>query len=204
MKYFCIDTSGALTAVGAVGERKVYRADDGFVRASRALMPMIDSVLAEAGLKPSKADFIGVVIGPGSFTGIRIGVSTARALSYALDIPIVPVNSCELAAYNSRCSGKVLTVSDAGNGFVYTATYEDMKELSAPSCIRAGDLDAYRAKVSPDAIAADDMYAKILNVEPTRGDGLIGLCGELFDSRHCAYSEAVPLYVRRSQAEEGT
>ena len=103
MRYLCIDTSGSRTSVGAVnGNKRAYLSDDGFVKASRALMPMIDSALKQVELNIADADFVSVVIGPGSFTGIRIGVSAARALAYALNKPVVSVNSCELAAYNSR------------------------------------------------------------------------------------------------------
>ena len=203
MKYFCLDTSGSVTAVCAAGEKKVHREDDGFVRASRSLMPMLDDVLKEAGMSASDADFIGVVTGPGSFTGVRIGVSAARSLGYALNIPIVPVNSCELAAYNSRCSGRVLTVSDAGNGFVYTALYDGFKQVLAPSCIRVSELSSLMESVGNVEVAADKKCAEILKVSPVTGEGLAEFAESLFKERQCRYSEVVPVYVRKSQAEEG-
>ncbi len=201
MKYFCIDTSGAKISMGAAGERAVYLSDDGSVKAGRALMPMLDKALEKAGMSVDDAEFIAVVIGPGSFTGIRIGVSAARSLAYALNIPVVPVNSCELAAYNSKCHGKVLSVSDAGNGYCFTALYENGNELAPPTCIRDSELDEYVRSCGECTLAADKKYAERLGVAETTGDGIIKLALEKYSSRAQSYGTIEPLYVRKSQAE---
>ena len=63
---------------------------------TQLLMPMIESVLSEAGIKPTELDAIGVAIGPGSFTGLRIGFAATQGLAFGLDIPVIPVSSLEV------------------------------------------------------------------------------------------------------------
>ena len=59
---------------------------------SSALAPMIDSMLKQHDINPSKFDFVAVTIGPGTFTGLRVGISIAQGLSYSISKPIVPLN----------------------------------------------------------------------------------------------------------------
>ena len=63
---------------------------------TQLLMPMIESVLSEVGLKANQLDAIGVAIGPGSFTGLRIGFATTQGLAFGLDIPVIPVSSLQV------------------------------------------------------------------------------------------------------------
>ena len=63
---------------------------------TQLLMPMVESVLSEVGLKANQLDAIGVAIGPGSFTGLRIGFAAAQGLAFGLDIPVIPVSSLQI------------------------------------------------------------------------------------------------------------
>ena len=63
---------------------------------TQLLMPMIESVLSEAGIKPIELDAIAVAIGPGSFTGLRIGFAATQGLAFGLDIPVIPVSSLQI------------------------------------------------------------------------------------------------------------
>ncbi len=81
------------------------------------LMPMIDEVLAEAGVTFSDLSAIGVGIGPGNFTGIRISVAAARGLALALDIPAIGVSLLEALAFDHK--GPVLASISAGRDHFY-------------------------------------------------------------------------------------
>lgn len=86
------------------------------------LMPMIEAVLAEAGASFADIDRIAVATGPGSFTGIRVGVAAARALALALDVPAAGVGSLEALAHRAaknRSAGTLAAVLDAKRGEVY-------------------------------------------------------------------------------------
>ena len=85
---------------------------------SRLLMPMVQQVLAEAQIKVNQLDAIGVSIGPGSFTGLRIGFAAVQGMAYGADIPVTPVSTLELivATYRRQQntqSGEIMALLDA-------------------------------------------------------------------------------------------
>jgi len=94
---------------------------------SKVLLPLIDEVLKEASLEISELDALAVTCGPGSFTGIRIGMGVIQGLSYAVGLPIVDINTLEaMAAYYQLAkpdASHVITVLDARMGEIYWAVY---------------------------------------------------------------------------------
>src|SRR4051812_6985793 len=89
-----IDTS-TLTASAAVldGGRIVVERHAAATQTSEALLPLVDEVLREAGLAPTQLDALACGAGPGSFTGLRIGLATAKGLCFALGKPLLAVSS---------------------------------------------------------------------------------------------------------------
>ena len=118
---------------------------------SRTLMPMVESALAFADLTPADVEAVAVAVGPGSFTGIRIGVATAKGLAFPADLPCVAVSTLEAMAYRLSglpLCGRVCAVMDARCKQVYTATF----------LIENGTL----TRETPDeAIAIDDLFARL-------------------------------------------
>ncbi|MDP8233118.1 MAG: tRNA (adenosine(37)-N6)-threonylcarbamoyltransferase complex dimerization subunit type 1 TsaB [Candidatus Zophobacter franzmannii] len=102
---------------------------------SETLLPNIDKALKSLGYKPSDINKLLICIGPGSFTGMRIGLATAKGISYGLKIPIVAYTSLELTAANLIGNKlPILSFIDARMKEVYTALYSsDMQELIKPS-----------------------------------------------------------------------
>ncbi|MFA9558498.1 tRNA (adenosine(37)-N6)-threonylcarbamoyltransferase complex dimerization subunit type 1 TsaB [Evansella sp. AB-rgal1] len=91
---------------------------------SLRLMPAIRNLLEEVEISPSELDRIIVSEGPGSYTGVRIGVTTAKTLAWSLGIPIVGVSSLEVLAHNGRYFGGLISpFIDARRGQVYTGLY---------------------------------------------------------------------------------
>ena len=92
---------------------------------SRTLLPMAEDLLKNAELKLSDIDLFAVAHGPGSFTGIRIGVSTVKGLSWACDKPCVGVSTLESMAWHGLSAGGLICpVMDARRSQVYTALFE--------------------------------------------------------------------------------
>ncbi len=90
---------------------------------SESLLAMVDEAFAEAGLRPGDADAVACGAGPGSFTGLRIGLATAKGLCFALEKPLVMVSS--LAAMAARApDGRVVATIDAFKGEVYAGIYD--------------------------------------------------------------------------------
>lgn len=126
MKLLSIDTStDYLTLAVTDGDKVVDRLHRNAPRShSSLLMPMIDRLLARARVKLSAIDAFCVGVGPGSFTGLRIGVSTVKGLAYALGKPIVAVPTFDAIAANAkRLRGTICVVLDARKKKVYGAFY---------------------------------------------------------------------------------
>ncbi len=88
------------------------------------LMPAIERVMKEVGITPKQLERVIVAQGPGSYTGVRIGVSVAKTLAWSLDIPLVGISSLELLALNGRYfQGFISPIFDARRGQVYTGLY---------------------------------------------------------------------------------
>ena len=114
-----VDTSTEACSVALqIGSECIAKYSDEPRSHSRLLMPMVQQVLAEADIKVNQLDAIGVSIGPGSFTGLRIGFAAVQGMAYGADIPVVPVSTLELmvatyARQQSAQAGKVIALLDA-------------------------------------------------------------------------------------------
>ena len=92
---------------------------------TQLILPMIDSVLAEAGLTKQALSAIAVDEGPGSFTGLRIGMGVAQGLAFGLNLPIYPISSLQALAHQANISdGSIYTAIDARMEKAYWAKYE--------------------------------------------------------------------------------
>lgn len=92
---------------------------------SDSLMSIIDMVFSLAKLKPKDVNRVAVSIGPGSFTGIRVGVGTAKGLAYSIGCDIVGINELDIIAHTvSQTSNKIISLIDARKGRVYYSAYE--------------------------------------------------------------------------------
>ena len=114
-----VDTSTEACSVALqIGNETIAQYADEPRSHSRLLMPMVQQVLAEAQIKVNQLDAIGVSIGPGSFTGLRIGFAAVQGMAYGADIPVTPVSTLELIAATFKRqqniqAGDVITLLDA-------------------------------------------------------------------------------------------
>ena len=92
---------------------------------SKEALPRIISVFKKANITPKDLDKIIVVTGPGSFTGIRIGVTIAKTIAWSLNIPIVPISGLTAMAISNKQDGYSMPLIDARRGFVYGALYDN-------------------------------------------------------------------------------
>ena len=126
MNVLAIDTSGPVCGVCILSDGAVrYEAAAmNKLTHSTNLMPMVDTALAASGLALKDMDRIAVVTGPGSFTGVRIGVSTAKALAHGAGKPCVAVDALEaMAAGIAGFDGVICPIQDARAGQVYGAAF---------------------------------------------------------------------------------
>ena len=130
MKVLSIDTSSKIASIAIIEDGRVL--DEMHVLSeeehSQTLMPMIEKIFNDNNMDLDEIDLIGCSRGPGSFTGIRIGIATAKAFSDAKNIPLIGIDSLEALAYsvviekeNNDC--EILAMINAKNDNVYAATY---------------------------------------------------------------------------------
>jgi tRNA threonylcarbamoyladenosine biosynthesis protein TsaB len=127
MKVLVMDTSGPVCGVAVVENDKVlceYTVQNRSTHSAN-LMPMVEASLSSAGVSVCDLEAIAVVTGPGSFTGVRIGVATAKGAALAMDTPIIPVPTVDSIAYNLYASDSLICpLMDARRQQVYTGIYE--------------------------------------------------------------------------------
>ena len=126
MKVLAIDTSSKLCSVALLEDTNLIKKlelDNGLTH-SETLMPLIKQLLKECDLTLNKINLLVSDIGPGSFTGIRIGVSTCKAFSDSLNIPCVGISSLEVLAHNIKNDSIICSTIDCKNDNCYFALYE--------------------------------------------------------------------------------
>ena len=133
MRILVIDTSGPVCGTAVMDEEKVYSEFTAQNRNthSASLMPMIEAALKAAGTDLKDLDAVAAVTGPGSFTGVRIGVATAKGLAHGAGIPCIPVDALEALAVSAGAfDGIVCPIQDARAGQVYGAAFRGGERLT--------------------------------------------------------------------------
>ena len=185
---------------------------------SRTLLPMAEDMLKNAEVKLSEVDLIAVAHGPGSFTGIRIGVSTVKGLSWAADKPCVGVSTLEAMAWHGlMAGGYVCPVMDARRQQVYNALFkiEDGKpqRITDDRPIALAQLaDEVRSLNAPvllvgDGAALTESFFRENSVpcriapENLRWQSAWGVAMAASDKQPGTSETLLPVYLRLSQAE---
>lgn len=189
---------------------------------SEQLIPHIDMLLRASQVKKNELKGIIVSIGPGSFTGLRIGMGTAKAMAYALQIPLYGVMTMDSLARNvSYTNRTICTVIDAQKKHVYAGIYQyEGNELvckEEPFVIPASDLlDRFRANEDKVVFLGDGIkrIQKLLEEKDTnftildisqripKASSLLLASRKLIDANEVSDPmDMVPYYIRRSEAE---
>ena len=189
---------------------------------SQKIMPMIEQLLSDLELTANDIDIFAAAVGPGSFTGLRIGVATVKALAHAVGKRVVSVGTLEALAYNvPQCEHIIVPIMDARRNNIFTASYiwdEGFKEIGEPEgitieeCVEACGNFLETVFVGDGAIIHKDYIVEKL------GDKAIFPHGAVLNSRASSvaaiamerakrgetqsYLEMKPYYIKKSQAEK--
>ena len=164
------------------------------LRHEETVMPAVDELLAEAGISPVDLTAVAVDVGPGSFTGVRIGVCHGNAMAMALGLPVVSVNALEaLACPLLGGNAPVAAIIDARNGNGYGALYGPDGTALIPPC--AVEIEPFLQTLPQDVILTGTGFPG--------ADGALPLVGSIarLAARRTGERVASPLYLRPSQAE---
>jgi tRNA threonylcarbamoyladenosine biosynthesis protein TsaB len=142
MKILAIDTSGPVCGAAVLDGERVLSEYTTMNKNTHStnLMPMAEAALTSAGCCLGDMEAIAAVTGPGSFTGVRIGVATAKGLAHGAGIPCIPVDALEaLAASAGAFDGVICPIQDARAGQVYGAAFTDGERKTEDLAIRIED-----------------------------------------------------------------
>lgn len=201
MNYLAVDTANKNLTVIICKDGEIFKYYDQEcgVKHSTELMPKVEELAESIGFDFTRADFFACVTGAGSFTGIRIGVSTIKAMCFAFNKPCLAITSFDALAYN-MADGKILAVIDAKHEGYYVCGYNNTKVDLEPSYVK-GDVVKELSK-SYTLVCATPLEiadCKIVCVV----DGLIKAVNAKSNEISFDIDALTPLYVRKSQAEEG-
>lgn len=210
MKILCIDTSSNLCSVAILDNftlLKKLELDNGLTH-SETLMPLIKQILDDCNLYLKNIDLLVTDIGPGSFTGIRIGIATVKAFSDSLNIPCIGINSLEILAHNIKSNGYICSTINCKNNNCYFALYElidgnynVLEEPSAKSVKEVLSILDNKYKNKKINFVGDGIPSKSTNCYlDSLNLGIAGL--KKFTSNNNNSENILPLYLKKPQAQK--
>lgn len=221
MKILAIETSSLVASVAILEDQTIlgeYNLNN-TKNHSTKIMPMIKELLDSLKLKINEIDLFAVSIGPGSFTGLRIGVSTVKTFCYALDKPVVGVNTLDSLCFNVKSIDKlVCPIIDARNNQVYTSLYKNNVRLIDYFGIEIEELTKIINEYKEEVIFVGDginIYKNYFteNINSTcqfesnnfsfpKAVSCALLAFEKYKNNEAtSFNELLPFYLRKSQAE---
>ena len=201
--FLAVDTSSDHLVVLAAKEGKVSSVylPNCAMRHSVSIMPAVEEALKKADMRLEECDFFAAVVGAGSFTGIRIGISVVKGVCSAFGKPALPVTSFDVAAYNALDGeGKVLCLVNALHDCYYVCGYENGKVIYPPAYLTEEEVLALLAEgYTPVACTGLPLEEKaaVRKADPCKGfeNAVVALAKE------GRFGELSALYVRKSSAE---
>lgn len=188
MNILAVDTTWEIMSLALYVDGKVYGKSvaEGAKKHNSLLLPAIEELLTKAKVDISQIDYFAAVVGPGSFTGIRIGVSCVNALAFACGKKCIAINALEELAY-PYCEDRFFTAIDCRHNSYYFAEfcggYSNMKNIGE---LTSEELESTNCLV-------------VKKTGESNPNNLIAIC--LDKINRAEFSQLAPLYLKKSQAE---
>ena len=210
-----IETSTRAAGVALISEEKILAeiSQESKLYHSENLLPQIEEVLRIANVE--KVDAVAVSIGPGSFTGLRIGLAAAKALAYAWQIKIIGVPTLHaMAAHFPKSSAMILPLIDAQKNSAYVQPFKNLQPIEEITVRPITEILDAAGQSDDEIILCGDVLHKIkslpdnvkfapINLRMPRAVN-VALCGKILidEGKIGNVMNLEPLYLRRSEAEE--
>ncbi|MBR3613622.1 MAG: tRNA (adenosine(37)-N6)-threonylcarbamoyltransferase complex dimerization subunit type 1 TsaB [Clostridia bacterium] len=217
MKILAVDTSSSICSVAILDDDKLIdknELDDGRTH-SENLMPLLDELLKRNSLVPQDIELIACCVGPGSFTGIRIGVATIKPIAEVLNIHVAAVMSLEALARNVENKSTIVSLIDARNNQVYCGIFDE--NYNKKEEYLADDINTIieiLKKYENITVVGNGvtLHRELLtqslkNVEFSEKNSqsaeMVGKIGykKYLENNLCTADTIMPVYLRKSQAE---
>lgn len=218
MKLLAMDTSNQTLTVAVLEDEQVlaHFQLNRKMNHSLTLMPAIEFVMEASGLKPADLNRIVVAKGPGSYTGIRIAVTTAKTLAETLKIELTTVSSLAVIAGNARTNKLIIPLIDARRNNVYAGVYRwenqqminvladqhialtDLLDQIKEPALFVGETSKFKEQIESAQLTADISEADEMNLPNGIILGKLGFLAKPIGNIH----GLVPAYLKRVEAEE--
>ena len=216
MQILGIEAATKVASVAVISDEKILAeiSQEARLTHSETLLPQIEQVLKIAGVE--KVDAVAVSIGPGSFTGLRIGLATAKSLAYAWQIKIIGVPTLRAISYHFATENStILPMLDAQKNRAYVQQFKAGKPLTKIEVKPIDEIVTVAGQISGEVFLCGEVLSKIkvelppnvrlapINSRMPRAVN-VALCGkDLLDAGEISnVMDLEPLYIRRSEAEE--
>jgi len=192
------DTSLPLLSVALLNDRTLLGAVvlEGKGSRNEKLLPAIDWLLAESGVGRGAIELFATTRGPGSFTGVRIGLATIQGLALALGRPVVAMSTHEAIALGEDSLGRIAVYDDAGRGELYLSLFEGHREIVAPRLATERE----REELTRDAglVLPVSEFVQHANVAVGCARRALEIVAR---GEADGYRDVTPIYVRLAEAE---
>lgn len=221
MKILAVETSGLEASVALAEDDRLLAEeilDTAGRRNARLLLPAVDQLLKQNSWQPGDVDVVAVSIGPGSFTGLRVGVVFAKTFAWLNDARLIAVDTLQALAQRVTAPDcEIVVISDAQRGDVFVNSYQGDPVLEPVGTVRIASLDSVLAELQnqPQQILAGPGVRKFSDRIPEtvlrasdhqlmpQASALLPAARRLIAQEHWADPDTLePLYLRRSYAEE--
>lgn len=222
MKVLAIDTASNVASAAILEDDKLLGEIilNHKLTHSQKLMPMIDALFQNCECKPEDMDLFAAANGPGSFTGLRIGVATVKGLAHGVNKPVIGISTLDGLAYSlPYCENLIVPIMDARRSQVYTGTYiwdtdgfktvEEPRAVSIEECVSdcgnfletvfVGDGVPVHREYICEKLGDKALFVEA-NANMQRASSIGALALRRYD-RAVAPQELLPFYLRKSQAE---
>ena len=224
MKILAVDTSATAASVAVAEENKLIGefSINTALTHSQTLMPMVDELLKNTGLSVNDIDAVAVNAGPGSFTGVRIGVAAVKGIAFPKNLPCVSVSTLESMAYNMLGNDCIVcSVMDARCSQVYNALFRvkgcTVTRMTDDRALSLTDLKNELRNINEKVVLAGDgavlcskflgeeleniMLAPFNNRIQTASSVAYAACEKINNGETVKADELMPVYLRLPQAQ---
>ena len=204
MRILYIDTSSSFLHSAIVEDNTLLASvsEDYGQSLSEIALPKIVEMFEKTNLSPKDVDKIIVVNGPGSFTGIRIGITIAKVYAWSLNIPITTISSLEAMSISSEEKKAHIPILNARRGYVYGAIYdEDQNTIFEPKHIKWEDLKKEVEKLNNYELISNDEFEEEL-VLSSYTPNFVKIVEKFKDKKDLNPHAVNPEYLKLTEAEE--
>ena len=197
MKYLFIDTSNSFINIYIIEDNKilVYKHVETLKDMANTIMPLIRDAFNEVSFDIKDIDKIFVTVGPGSFTGLRVGITVAKTISWSLKIRVYPISTLEYLASINTDYKRIVPIIDARRGNVFAGFYNsNLKKVDDEKLINYDSLNINDDTV---VVSYDGVYnSTVSNIN------IIKLINKHLEDKDINPHELVPNYLKKTEAEE--